>query len=89
MEKKIRILPSAVRVEKISLLEFLEDLPQIIKSTPNLNEVRASNLTLSHPKGSISMSTVAEEAFTISADPDVLDKLVEAAKKYYEKKTVA
>ena len=89
MEKKIKILPAAVKVEKISLLEFLGDLPEIIKSAPDLSGTKASTITLSHPKGSISMSSVAEDAFTISADPDVLSKLVDAAKRYYEKKSMA
>jgi hypothetical protein len=87
-EGKIKVLPSTVRIEKIDLLEFLGDLPEIIKSVPELSEIRATSVSLSHPRGSISMGYVSQGAFNLSCgDPEILDKLVEAMKKFYESKT--
>lgn len=86
-KEKIKVLPSTVRIEKINLLDFLKDLPEIIKSVPELSGAYASSVSLYHPRGSISMGYVSPEAFNLScADPEILDKFIEAMKKYYENK---
>lgn len=85
--EKVKVLPSTVRVEKINLMDFLKDLSEIIKSVPELSGVYASSVSLYHPRGSISMGYVSPEAFNLScADPEILEKLIEAMKKYYEGK---
>lgn len=84
MKKEIRVLPSTVRIEKIELLDFLGDLPEILSSVPELSGVRATGVSLAHPRGSISLSLISPEAFALSCpDPETMDRLVEAIKKYY------
>jgi hypothetical protein len=88
MKKKIRVLPATVRVENVDLLEFLSDLPEILSSIPELSGSRASGVSLSTPKGTINMSFVSPGIFNLSGpNPEVLDALIEALKKYYEGKT--
>jgi len=88
MKRMIRVLPTTVRVENIDLLDFLGDLSKILKSVPELSDSRASGVSISNPRGTISMSYVSPNVFNLSGpDPEILEKLVEAMKKYYESKT--
>ena len=88
MKKKIRVLPATVRIENIDLLEFSKDLQGILESVPELRGTRAASISLTTPKGTISMSYAAPDQFNLSGpSPAILDELVEAIKKHYETKT--
>lgn len=88
MKRQIKVLPATVRVENIELLDFLKDLPEVLKRVPELEGTRANGVTLISPKGNISMSYAAPETFNLSGpSPGILQKLVEAIKKHYEGKT--
>ena len=85
--KKIKVLPATVRVENIDLLDFLKDLQEILQGIPELGTVRASGVSLSTSKGTISMSYASPHVFNLSGpNPETLGTLVEAIKKYYETK---
>lgn len=84
VKKKIKVLPATVRIENIDLLKFLADLPEILTYVPELSGTRASNVGLSTPKGTISMSHAGPDIFNMSGPtPEILDLLVEAIKKHY------
>ena len=77
-----------MRVENIDLLDFMKDLPEILKNVPELEGVRANGVTLVSPKGNVNMSWVAQDVFNMSGpNPEILEKLVEAMKKHYQSKT--
>ena len=86
MGKEVKVLPTTVRVQNIDLLDFLKDLREILNSIDaGLGEVRASGLSITTSKGTISFSYAARDSFNIlCSDPETLDKLIEAIKKYYE-----
>ena len=77
-----------MRVEKIALLDFLKDLPEIVESIPELDKVQASGISLTSPRGNISMSRTTDDSFNMSCnEPLLLEKLTEAMKRFFEKKT--
>ena len=88
MTKQVRILPTTIRIENISLLDFLQDLPEVLKNVPELADIRANTVTLlSQKEGIINMSYTSEDSFNLSGlRPEVLDKVVEAIRRYYEVK---
>lgn len=88
MKRQIKVLPATVRVENIELLDFLKDLPEVLKNVPELEGIRANGATLVSSKGNISMSYVSPNTFNMSGpSPEILGRLVEAIKKHYESKT--
>lgn len=88
MERNIVILPTTVRVQKVDLLKFLKDLPEILESIDTgLGEIRVSGLSIATSKGTISFSYATKDSFNISSsDPEVLDKLIKAIERHYESK---
>ena len=87
-KKKIRVLPATVRIENIDLLEFLKDISEILRSITELSGTRAHNVTLTTPKGTISMSVAGPDVFNLSGpNLEILGVLVEAIKKHYESRT--
>ena len=76
----------SLRITKISLRDFLDDVSKILKSDSTLNELRAMGLTFNHPKKgkNISISHYSENAFNMSCDdPELLDKMVKAIENQY------
>jgi len=85
MRREIKVLPGTVRVENIDLIEFMKDLSEILKNVPELEGVRANGVNLVSPRGNVSMSWVTKEAFNMTgSNPEILEKLIEAMKKYYQ-----
>lgn len=84
MEEGFKVIPSTVRIENLDLLELLRDLSEIVKSDPDLQEVRAVNVTIRVPKGAISMGFVAPGVFNLSCPhPETLNMLLQAMKRFY------
>ena len=87
MGKKIKVLPTTVRIENIELLDFLKDLPEVLKNIPELADIRANAVTLVSSKANISMSYVSPDSFNMSGpSPEILQRFVEAIEAYYQGK---
>lgn len=86
MSEKIRIVPTTVRIEKVRLIDFLSDMREIIKGIEELANGTPTGVNFRlATKGSMNIALVGADTFNIScSDPETLDKLVEAAKKFYE-----
>lgn len=87
MSKEIEITPSTVRVNKVSIDQFMSDMREIIDLDPELRRANVSSAVLAVPGGTINLGRAGDDSFNVSTSvPPMLERLIAAMKKFYKSK---